>query len=472
MLSRDRRFDGRFFVGVKSTRIYCRPVCTVRPPLKKNCRFFLYAAAAEISGFRPCLRCRPELAPGAAAVDATARLSSSALRLIDEGAMAEGNISDLADELGVTSRHLRRVFKKEVGISPIEFWQTRRLLLAKGMMTDTQLPATRVAEASGFKSLRRFNAAFKSRYRLSPTQVRASRRRALAENSKELVPFCLGYRPPFDWGSLMHFLSRRMIPGCESAAGGVYRRTICLKRKEERFTGWLEVRNVPETNSLAVGISESLLPVCFVVLEKVKYLFDLQADPAEINVALGDLSKPYPGLRVPGSFDPFEMAIRAILGQQISVAGASTLAGRLASKFGQAISTPYAELTTLFPTADVIANATTPALASIGLTRGRAGTISALAKAVAEDRLHLHWSEQIGALGNQLRALPGIGEWTVQYLAMRALRWPDAFPAGDLGLKKALGETHVANVLKRAEAWRPWRAYAAIHLWKSLEKPV
>ena len=166
------------------------------------------------------------------------------------------------------------------------------------------------------------------------------------------------------------------------------------------------------------------------------------------------------------------MAIRAILGQQISVAGASTLAGRLASKFGQAISTPYAELTTLFPTADVIANATTPALASIGLTRSRAETISALARAVAEDRLHLHWSEQIGALGNQLRALPGIGEWTVQYLAMRALRWPDAFPAGDLGLKKALGEAHVANVLKRAEAWRPWRAYAAIHLWKSLEKPV
>jgi len=467
MLTRDARFDGRFFVAVKTTRIYCRPICRVKTPMRKNCRFFTHAAAAEVAGYRPCKRCRPEIAPGASPMDISSQLARLTAYHIGQDFLAEHSLSDLAAKLGVTDRQMRRVFHDEFGVSPVEFWQTQRLLLAKQLLTDTTMSVTSVALASGFHSLRRFNALVKERYRLAPTQFRKHLRAASSKTASD-ISLCLAYRPPLDWKGLLGFFSQRAIPHVEAVQDDAYFRTVRLKRQDREFNGYIQVRHEAAKQTLSVRVSIELLPVCAVILERVKHLFDLHADPLVIAAALGPLAKGRLGLRVPGTFDGFEIAVRAILGQQISVAAARTLAGRLALRFGSPLSTPIPALTHLFPTPQRIARATVDDIGKLGIIRTRARTLIALAREVASDRLLLEPGRRIEEVLRQLRELPGVGEWTAQYIAMRALSWPDAFPHADLGIRKALQGATPAKVLQIAEKWRPWRAYAALHLWMSL----
>jgi AraC family transcriptional regulator of adaptative response / DNA-3-methyladenine glycosylase II len=463
--AKDARFDGRFFVGVTSTGIYCRPICTARLPKPANCRFFPSAAAAEAGGFRPCLLCRPELAPGQAGVDAARRLGLAAVRLIGEGCLEDSGIEGLCARLGITTRHLRRIFKGQFGVSPVAFAQTQRLLLAKGLLTDTAMPVTEVAFASGFASLRRFNALFKSRYRLTPLAVRKA---TAGPAQPGVATLELGYRPPYDWSGLMAFLGTRAIDGVEAADGTGYRRTLRLTRNGAAHAGWLAVAPVDGKNAVRVTVSTGLSGVLPAVLTRVAHLLDLSCDPTAIALGLGGLADGHEGVRLPGAMDGFEVAVRAILGQQVTVAGARTLAGRFAAAFGDPLATPHAELTTIFPDPDRVARLSVDAIASHGVIAARARAIIALAGAVRDKTLVLSPEADVAATLAALGQLPGIGEWTAQYIVMRALGWPDAFPHTDHGVKKALGVSSPRRVLELAEAWRPWRAYAVMHLWRTL----
>jgi len=474
--ARDARFDGRFFVAVSSTRIYCRPVCTVKPPKRENCRFYPSAAAAESGGYRPCLRCRPELAPGNASVDATSRVAQAAATLIEDRALDDEGLEAVAARLGITDRHLRRAFGAEFGVSPVEFAQTQRLLLAKRLLTDTALPITEVAFASGFGSLRRFNALFKQRYRLQPGQLRR-RMNDAAPAASDALHFELSYRPPYDWPAVSGFLAARAVAGVEAVEGGVYRRTVRVLVDSKPKTGWVEIAPSAKKPALGVSVSASLAKALPPVLSRVKALMDLACNPTEVAQALGAdrstlgvLARRRPGLRVPGAFDGFEVAVRAILGQQVTVAAARTVAGRFAAAFGDALETPFDAISRIFPSAEKIADLPYGHIARLGMPGARARTVLALARGVADRSLDLMPNADIDATLDKLRALPGIGEWTAQYIAMRALAWPDAFPHTDLGVMKALGETDPKRVLAAGEAWRPWRAYAVMHLWQSLAK--
>jgi len=465
--ARDARFDGRFFVAVSSTRIYCRPVCTVKPPRRENCRFYPSAAAAESGGYRPCLRCRPELAPGNASVDATSRLAQAAASMMEDRTLDEGGLDSVALRLGITDRHLRRAFGAEFGVSPVEFAQTQRLLLAKRLLTDTLLPVTDVAFASGFGSVRRFNALFKQRYRLQPGQLR---RRASTPEVADVLKFELSFRPPYDWQAASEFLSARAIAGVEAVAGGCYRRTARIIVDGKRHDGWIEVAMSQKKPALRVAVSASLAKALPPVLSRVKALMDLACHPAEVARSLGPMARRRPGLRVPGAFDGFEVAVRAILGQQVTVAAARTIAGRFAAAFGDPVETPFDALDRIFPSAELVAHLPYGRIARLGMPGARARTVLGLARAVADGSLVLMPNADIEATLDKLRSLPGIGEWTAQYIAMRALAWPDAFPHTDLGVMKALGESDARRVLAAGEAWRPWRAYAVMHLWQSLQK--
>ena len=465
--ARDARFDGRFFVAVSSTRIYCRPVCTVKPPRRENCSFYPSAAAAEAQGYRPCLRCRPELAPGNASVDATSRLAQAAASLMEDCTLDEAGLDSVAAQLGITDRHLRRAFGTEFGVAPVQFAQTQRLLLAKRLLTDTALPVTEVAFASGFGSVRRFNALFKQRYRLQPGQLR---RKATASGAADVLKFELSFRPPYDWPVVSAFLGARAIAGVEAVEGGRYRRTARIVVGDSEHRGWIEVGLSQKKPALRVSVSASLAKVLPPVLSRVKALMDLACHPAEVAHALGALAKRHPGLRVPGAFDGFEVAVRAILGQQVSVSAARTVAGRFAAAFGDPIETPFAALATVFPAAATVADLPYGRIALLGMPGARARSVVALARAVADGELVLLPNADIEATLERLRALPGVGEWTAQYIAMRSLAWPDAFPHTDLGVMKALCETNAKRVLAAGEAWRPWRAYAVMHLWQSLIK--
>ncbi|MBX9949760.1 MAG: DNA-3-methyladenine glycosylase 2 [Candidatus Obscuribacterales bacterium] len=463
--ARDARFDGAFFVAVKSTKIYCRTVCTAKTPLLKNCTFYSTAAAAENAGYRPCLRCRPELAPGNASVDAVSRLAAIALNRIEDGALSELGVDELAREMGISGRHLRRVIESEFGVSPVQLAQTQRLLLAKRLLTDTNLPVTEIAFASGFSSVRRFNSLFQERYCLSPTQLRRR------QNSKE-APFIVcevSYRPPFDFEGLLNFLSYRACPGVEYVQDGAYRRTASFGK----HSGWLEIRQNDEKNTLSIKLSNSLAPVLLSVVARCKRLMDTQADPSIIAATLGELSKGREGVRVPGAFYGFELALRAILGQQVSVKAASTLHGRIVRKFGVAIETPYPQLNRLAPPAETLADLKPDDLSGMGITGSRINSILAISKAMASGALYLEPGQDVEETCRRLKQLPGFGEWTAQYIAMRALAWPDAFLGSDLGIKKALGMTQERQILAYAERWSPWRSYAGMHLWRSLDaRPV
>ncbi len=484
ILSKDRRFDGRFFTGVVTTGIYCRPTCPVVPPKFQNMRFFACAAAAEAAGFRPCMRCRPETAPGTPAWVGTSAVVTRALRLIAAGALDDGDIEQLAARLGIGARQLRRLFAQHLGAAPAEVARARRVHFARSLLDQTDLPITRVAFSAGFSSIRQFNHAMRATFRASPTVLRRRRgRRDPVENGTGVV-VRLPYRPPLAWDALLRFITPRATPGVEVVEADVYRRTIEVNGAAGVIEVWPEVRVGRQSASERKGVTPSnaahllvrvRLPGCeslIDVVERVRRIFDLGADPSCIAEHLGrspqltPMLDRLPGLRVPGAWDTFELAVRAILGQQVTVRGATTLAGRLVQAFGTPVDVGNAGLTHLFPRPEALADAD---LSRIGLPRTRAASIRALASAVAGGDVVLEASQGLDDAIARLCAIPGLGPWTAHYIAMRALGEPDAFPSGDLGLRRAVGNGAgplPANQLAElAEAWRPWRAYAAMYLW-------
>jgi AraC family transcriptional regulator of adaptative response / DNA-3-methyladenine glycosylase II len=478
LLARDTRFDGVFFTGVKSTGIYCRPVCSVKTPRESSCTFFPNAAAAEAAGYRPCLRCRPELAPYALQQN----LAYAVWQRIAAGALNQGNLENLSEEVGLSSRQLRRVLLQHFGVSPVELAQTQRLLFAKKLLQETVLPMTELAYAAGFGSLRRFNALFVERYGLAPTAIR---RQASTQLSKEAdagdaLVLRLAYRPPYNWPEILRYLAGRAIPGVEAVDLDQqrYRRSV----RVGDAAGWLQVSHLAAKQQLELEVAPHLAPHLMLLLSRVRTQFDLDANPEVIEAHLrqDDLLRvnidSVPGLRVPGSFDTFELAVRAVLGQQVSVAGATTLSGRMVQRYGDPVETPFDSVTRHFPRALVLAAATVDDVARIGMPGTRAQTIINLARYAAEGGLDIKPTCSLQQAVQQMRTVPGIGEWTAQYIALRALRFPDAFPAGDLGLQKAaarddaLGSARLTEkqLLARAGAWAPWRGYAALILWNSL----
>ena len=465
----DARFDGRLFVGVTSTGIYCRPVCRVRTPLRRNCRFFANAASAEREGFRPCLRCRPELSPGLSLVDSSQVLAQHAARLIEQAARSGSDpyLPDIAARLGVTDRHLRRIFQQAHGVTPIDYLSTQRLLLAKQLLTDTDLPVTQVALASGHASLRRFNAAFVQRYRMNPS---ALRKQALPSRDA-LAGLRLAYRPPYDIDGMLRFTALRALAGVEVVQGHELRRTLRWRHQDRWLQGWLQCRFVAARHELRLTLAPALLPAAGPILQRLRHVLDLDADPDVVDACLRTLPVPAAtGLRLPGAIDGFETAVRIILGQQVTVAAARTLAQRLVAEFGTPIETPFTDLQRLFPSAEQIATADAERIGRLGIVRQRVAALQALAREVAEGRIALQPDAALEPTLQALHALPGIGEWTLQLMAMRVLGWPDAFAASDIGVLNALGTRDVAAALARAEAWRPWRAYAVMGLWHHLEK--
>jgi AraC family transcriptional regulator of adaptative response / DNA-3-methyladenine glycosylase II len=459
LAARDPRFDGLFVVGVTTTGIYCRPVCTARTPGRDRCRFFAGPPQAEREGFRPCLRCRPELAPGHAPCDAVRTLARRAADRIEAGALADGGrLDELAAGLGISTRQLRRAFQQEFGVSPVELAQTRRLLLAKQLLTETNLPITRVAFASGFSSVRRFNSLVRAHYRLTPTRIRNSAR---GTRTNGAVCLTLAYRPPYCWDALLAFLAARATPGVECVTDGAYIRTAAFGS----HTGWIKVEPMPGRNALRVSVATSLVPALAPLLAGLRRLFDLDARPDVIAAHLAHDRRLAPlvrracGLRLPGAIDPFEVAVRAILGQRVSVRAATTISGRIADAFGTPVDTPYPCVNRLAPTPEHVASTNARSLAALGLPETRAHAVIALSQAVVSGAVDLSVGGDAEATIEALVALPGIGPWTAHYIAMRGLHWPDAFPAGDLILRRAL------TAQARADAWRPWRAYAAMHLW-------
>jgi AraC family transcriptional regulator of adaptative response / DNA-3-methyladenine glycosylase II len=463
--SRDARFDGRFFIGVTTTGIYCRPICPARSPKDENVRYFPTAAAAEAAGFRPCLRCRPEASPGTPAWLGTSPIVSRALRLIGDGALDEEGVERLADRLGVTGRHLRRLFLHHLGATPLEVALTRRAHFAKKLLDETTLAIRDVAFASGFRSVRGFNNHMRRTYARSPTELRRlARGRAGAD--PECYRFRLAYRPPYDWDAVIGFLGARATPGVEAVDAGGYRRTIEVDGK----AGSLDVSHLTERSALVVEVRFPDPRLLLSIVERVKAMFDLGADPAVIGEHLrGDplmrrAWARHPGIRTPGAWDPFELAVRAILGQQVSVQGATTLAGRIVSMFGSpAPSKDGLALGRLFPKPRDLANAP---LERAGVMPSRAETIRRLAAQVVDGTMTFG-EAAYGATAAALRALPGIGEWTAEYIAMRALGEPDAFPRGDLVLRRMAGDLTARELERRSESWRPWRAYAVMLLWQA-----
>jgi len=469
--ARDARFDGRLFIGVTSTGVYCRPVCRVRTPRRENCRFFDSRAQAEAAAFRPCMKCRPEIAPGLSHTDSSRTLADTAARLIEHAVHGGDGMAlpQLALRLGVTDRHLRRIFQSTHGVSPHDYLSTQRLLLAKQLLTDTTLPVTQVALASGFDSLRRFNAAFVERYRFNPTQLRRERETP-PEPGRAEAPLRLAYRPPYDVEAVLSFFARRQIQGVEEVDGLALRRTMGWTHRGQRISGWIDSRFVPEKNEVHVNASASLSPMLGAVLQRVRLGLDLNADPALIDPVMALLPVPArPGARLPGALDGFEVAVRVILGQQVTVKAARTLVHRLVACLGQPIETPFPALTHVFPHAEAIAAADPEVIGKLGIVRQRVKALQALAASVAAGDIELHGGAPLEATLDALRELPGIGEWTAQVIAMRVLAWPDAWPASDIGLMNALGSRDQKLITTRAEPWRPWRAYAVMQLWHHLE---
>jgi AraC family transcriptional regulator, regulatory protein of adaptative response / DNA-3-methyladenine glycosylase II len=460
-LSRDARFDGKFFIGVRGSRVYCRSICPAPTAKEENVRYFPSAAAAAEAGYRPCLRCRPECSPGTPAWLGTPNTVSRALRLIAESGLEDG-IEGLAERLGVGSRHLRRLFIQHLGAPPSAVAQTRRLHFAKKLIDETKLPMSEIALASGFGCTRRFNAAIRKVYKRTPTQIRSLSRLAGMQPENQ-YRFRLRFRPPYHWDGMLQFLAARATPGVESVEAGTYSRSISAQGSH----GLIDVSLDSENDTLVVRVQFGDPRALFFIVERIRAMFDLNADWASIapslraDSVLGRWVNAEPGLRVPGCWSGFELAIRAILGQQITVKGATALAGRLVQTFGQPVSNG-GSLTHLFPTPEVLAEAD---LGRIGMPRSRSATIRAFAKAVCQGQVSFEGIIATDEFLARLCEIPGIGKWTAQYIAMRALGEPDAFPSGDIGLLRALGLENPRDLERRAEAWRPWRAYATMYLW-------
>ncbi|MET3106147.1 AraC family transcriptional regulator of adaptative response / DNA-3-methyladenine glycosylase II [Oxalobacteraceae bacterium GrIS 2.11] len=478
LCAKDSRFDGDFFVGVSTTGIYCRPVCRVKTPRASSCSFYPNASAAEAAGFRPCLRCRPELAPYALQQN----LAYAIWQRIAAGALNFGaSMEDLAKQVGLSTRQLQRLMQSHFGVSPIELAQTARLLFAKKLLQETQLPMTEVAYASGFGSVRRFNALFLSRYGMAPGALRRS-----PAGQSNVITLRLAYRAPFAWEVMLDYLAGRIIAGVEAIefehGQRHYLRSIQFMHGQQHLQGWLKVSHREKEQQLEVQVGSQFSPVLMPLLDKVRQQFDLDANPAVIEQHLASdtlLARQIsitPGLRVPGTFNHVELAIRAVLGQQISVAGATTLSARLVQQFGTPVTTPFARVTHHFPDPPTLAKVSVEEMAKIGLPKARAATIIAIAQFAADGGLVMTPGTSLDETVAHLKTVRGIGEWTAQYIALRALRFSDAFPAGDLGLQKAAavdiedsaGRLTETQLLRRAASLSPWRGYAALLLWRSL----
>lgn len=517
--SRDVRFDGRFFVGVTSTGIYCRPVCPARTPRRDRVRFYPSAAAAESAGFRPCRRCRPEYAPGSPGWEGASAVVRRALRLIGDGALDGGSVPELADRLGIGDRHLRRLFERHVGVSPRELAMTRRVHFARRLLDETDLSLTRIALEAGFGSARRLHAAVQRSFGQAPSELRGRRakpahpgaggsatgvsredaarvecpgvagRLRAAEDGVVGAPgtrrprsarpasgragaltLRLGYRKPFDFVGILDYLGPRAIPGVEEVHDGAYRRLVVLAERPVL----LEVRDASERRAVEVTVTGPARGHLLTVTERMTRVFDLAADPSAM-AALGEdrllraAFRRWPGLRVPGAWDPFELLVRAVLGQQVSVKGATTLAGRLVDRWGEPAGDvdPTGRLTRTFPTADVLASTD---VSAIGMPTARGRALSELARRVHSGDLDLGPGTDPDAAREAMVSVPGIGPWTAGYVALRALGDPDAFLPGDLGVRKAMttnGRRPTEREAEaRAERWRPWRAYAVMALWR------
>ncbi len=472
LTARDSRFDGVFFVGVTSTDVYCRPICPAKTPRQANCRFFGTPQEAEQAGFRPCLRCRPELAPGSAPVDDAQRIAQLIVQRLEEGALDEkAGLEDIADQFELSSRQIRRIVQKELGVPPIQLLLTRRLLLAKQLLTETPLTITDVAFASGFSSLRRFNDAFSRRYGMPPTRLR---RRATEDGAaiaqSQTSTLQLSYRPPYDWKGILAFLAARALTGIEHVTDSGYARTVQLGNA----TGWIRVTQAQNKYALEVEFTHSLTPVLPALLNRIRALFDLNARPDVIakhlrkDARLAAAVKANPGMRVPGAFNGFEMGLRAILGQQVTVKAATTITCRFVEAFGEPIVTPFTELNRLTPVPARIAAASVDDIARHGIVAARSRSIIALAAAQQSSGLcldggaHPNPEESI----KRLAELPGIGPWTAHYIAMRALRWPDAFPKEDIAVRNRLGGVTAKEAELLSQRWRPWRSYAVMYVWR------
>jgi AraC family transcriptional regulator, regulatory protein of adaptative response / DNA-3-methyladenine glycosylase II len=477
--TRDARFDGRFFTAVTSTGIYCRPICPARTPMFKHCRFFSTAAAAQQAGFRACLRCRPEIAPQSPAWRGTASTVSRAMARIAEGALdgPRASVEQLADSLGVGERQLRRLFDQHIGASPLAVAQTRRVLFAKQLLHDTRLPMASVAMAAGFNSIRRFNDTFLALYKRPPSQLR---RRSVTASSAAPLVLRLYYRPPFDWNALLAFFAPRAIPGVEEVRDGAYRRVVRVASNTADHIAVIAVSHAPARNALQVEIACDHVPALPVIASRLRRVFDLDADTEAIarhlsrDRALAPTVRRQPGLRTPGGWDAFEIAVRAILGQQISIAAARGLAAKLVLLCSQpiALANPTltdATLTHAFPTAQQLAAAD---LGSLGMPAARRTALQSLARAAVAQPDLFGAANTLEESIDRLRSVPGIGEWTAQYIALRGLHHPDAFPASDIGIlrnaEQIFGTLFTpAQLLAHSEQWRPWRGYAAQHLWSA-----
>ena len=461
--ARDPRFDGKFFVASTTTKIYCRPSCNVPMVKDKYVRYFPNAAAATEAGYRPCLRCRPECAPGTPGWLGTSSTVARALRLIEEAGLEDGGVESLAERLGIGSRHLRRLFLRHLGATPSSVAHTRRLHFAKKLIDETNLPMHQIALASGFGCVRRFNAAFRKTYKRTPTHIRRLAKQT-APHSDDEYSFRLRFRPPYQPERMLAFIAARAIPGVEVVEGGTYRRSITLGRRH----GWFEVSFDLNGHALLLRVGFPDPHWLFHIVERVRVMFDLNADWMAIASILLDDPElaswiaAAPGLRVPGCWSGFELATRAVLGQQITVKAATTLAGRIVQAFGKPCALAPG-ITHLFPTPEILAEAD---LSRVGVTAARAATIRCLARAARDGELTFQGVVDTADFQNRLRQIPGIGEWTAQYIVMRGLSEPDAFPVGDVGLLRAsLLKSH-RELERHAEAWRPWRAYAAMYLWQ------
>jgi AraC family transcriptional regulator, regulatory protein of adaptative response / DNA-3-methyladenine glycosylase II len=490
--ARDARFDGVFFVGIITTGIYCRPVCPARVSYSSHRRFFNTAAAAERAGFRPCLRCRPELAPGRAVIDAVARLADMAAHRIGAGALNGRSVADLARELRVSERHLRRVLERELGVSPLELAQTHRLLLAKRLLVDTRLPVTQVAFASGFQSLRRFNSVFRERYRLSPSMLRraprpgeARRGRASSTTAADLVRLTLTYRAPIAWDAMIDLLGREATPGVATVEGRRYGRTISIAGRSGVFFAEdsapppaSDAPRLPQAKRMhrhvTIDVSPSLVPVLMPLLSRLRQLFDLDAEPTVVDShlkqgGLGALVSARPGLRIPGAIDGFEVALAALIAPRPWPAPAGGAIERVAAALGEPIETGAPGLVRLAPTAARIADAGAAWLAALGVPVRRAEAAAALARMVADDALRLELGADLAATRRTLVECIGMSEAAATIVLMRACYWPDAFPSSDRVLQRAAGVSSARALAAKAELWRPWRAYAALHLRLSAE---
>lgn len=487
--ARDRRFDGRLFVGVTSTGIYCRPICPARTPKREHCRFFPTSAAAQEAGFRACLRCRPEISPELACWRGTSNTVSRALALIAEGFLdrEDGNVEALATRVGIGERQLRRLFEQHLGASPVAVAQTRRVLFAKQLIHDTRLSMAAVAMAAGFGSLRRFNDAFRTLYHRPPRELRRRTMRPTPDSphSSGAAPVMLhiSYRPPYDWEAMLAYLRARAIEGMEFVENGIYRRTV----SHEGGHGIVTVAHAPDRNALMATIRFPCVRALPAIVTRVRHLFDVGADVDTItshlakDKTLAPLVASRPGLRTPGCWDGFELAVRAVLGQQITVEAARQLGSKLVLLRGDPIRNAFhPRLARTFPSAHCLA---TVDLSQIGMPESRRATLKALAQAAVVNP-RLFEPPSIGSIEEsiaQLRAIRGIGEWTAQYIALRALREPDAFPATDIGILRGAARldgvlSTASQLIERAEAWRPWRAYAAQYLWttdsSTLQQPT